>query len=501
MIVTETYKEETTMDTFENEEYQQTPEEVRETAEQPVPQQPYTNPYHGTGTGRKESPYANSPYETYQPPRQEYRYHPQTEPPVKPKKVKKPRKPMGKKILAALLAVVVIAGSCVATASFMTHRFNNMMESMVQEHAEEIGELRKQIENMPNMGSNGVTVPTDGSAMTPAQLYASQVNSVVAISTTIQSGYSSGHSSGSGFILTEDGYVITNYHVVEDATAIDVVMHDGTEYPAELVGKDASNDLAVLKIEATGLPAVKLGSSKSLVIGDMVVAIGNPLGELASTQTVGYVSGIDREVSTGGSITTISMIQTDAAINPGNSGGPLFNMYGEVIGITTAKYSGTTGSGASIEGIGFAIPIDDVEPLINDLIDYGYVTGAYMAVTVQDMDKDAADMYGLPTGAYIVTVEKDGAAERAGIQPKDIVIGLDDNVVSNVTELTRALRNYKAGDTATVKLIRGGKEMTLEITFDERPQQTEEISPEQKEQMPQSGDFDDLYEYFRRFFG
>jgi len=501
MIVTETYKEETTMDTFENEEYQQTPEEVRETAEQPVPQQPYTNPYHGTGTGRKESPYANSPYETYQPPRQEYRYHPQTEPPVKPKKVKKPRKPMGKKILAALLAVVVIAGSCVATASFMTHRFNNMMESMVQEHAEEIGELRKQIENMPNMGSNGVTVPTDGSAMTPAQLYASQVNSVVAISTTIQSGYSSGHSSGSGFILTEDGYVITNYHVVEDATAIDVVMHDGTEYPAELVGKDASNDLAVLKIEAIGLPAVKLGSSKSLVIGDMVVAIGNPLGELASTQTVGYVSGIDREVSTGGSITTISMIQTDAAINPGNSGGPLFNMYGEVIGITTAKYSGTTGSGASIEGIGFAIPIDDVEPLINDLIDYGYVTGAYMAVTVQDMDKDAADMYGLPTGAYIVTVEKDGAAERAGIQPKDIVIGLDDNVVSNVTELTRALRNYKAGDTATVKLIRGGKEMTLEITFDERPQQTEEISPEQKEQMPQSGDFDDLYEYFRRFFG
>ena len=501
MIVTETYKEETTMDTFENEEYQQTPEEVRETAEQPVPQQPYTNPYHGTGTGRKESPYANSPYETYQPPRQEYRYHPQTEPPVKPKKVKKPRKPMGKKILAALLAVVVIAGSCVATASFMTHQFNNMMESMVQEHAEEIGELRQQIENMPNMGSNGVTVPTDGSAMTPAQLYASQVNSVVAISTTIQSGYSSGHSSGSGFILTEDGYVITNYHVVEDATAIDVVMHDGTEYPAELVGKDASNDLAVLKIEATGLPAVKLGSSKSLVIGDMVVAIGNPLGELASTQTVGYVSGIDREVSTGGSITTISMIQTDAAINPGNSGGPLFNMYGEVIGITTAKYSGTTGSGASIEGIGFAIPIDDVEPLINDLIDYGYVTGAYMAVTVQDMDKDAADMYGLPTGAYIVTVEKDGAAERAGIQPKDIVIGLDDNVVSNVTELTRALRNYKAGDTATVKLIRGGKEMTLEITFDERPQQTEEISPEQKEQMPQSGDFDDLYEYFRRFFG
>ncbi len=500
MIVTETYKEDTPMDAFENPEFEVYPEQPEEAAPA-APRQPYENPYHGTGAGRKESPYANSPYETYQPPRQEYRYQPQTEPPVKPKKVKKPRKPMGKKILAAVLALVLVAGSCIATASVMNHRFNNVVQSMVEQHANEIGELRDQINRMGENHGNGVIVPSDGSAMTPAQLYASQVNSVVAISTTIQSGYSSGHSSGSGFILTEDGYVITNYHVVEDATAIDVVMHDGTEYPAELVGKDSSNDLAVLKIEATGLPAATLGSSRDLVIGDMVVAIGNPLGELASTQTVGYVSGIDREVSTSGSITTISMIQTDAAINPGNSGGPLFNMYGEVIGITTAKYSGTTGSGASIEGIGFAIPIDDVEPLINDLIDYGYVTGAYMAVTVQDMDKEAADMYGLPTGAYIVTTEKGGAAERAGIQPKDIVIGLDDYEVSNVTDLTRALRNYKAGDTATVKLIRSGKEMTLEITFDERPQQTEDTTPQQQSPMPNEGSYDEWFDYFRRYFG
>ena len=489
------------MDTFENEEFQQTPEDAWETAEQPVPQQPYTNPYHGAGAGRKESPYANSPYETYQPPRQEYRYHPQTEPPVKPKKAKKPRKPMGKKILAAVLALVLVAGSCIATSAIMNYRFNNVVESMLESHAQEISELRDQIENVTVNRGSGVTVPTDGSAMTPAQLYASQVNSVVAISTTIQSGYSTGQSSGSGFILTEEGYVITNYHVVEDATAIDVVMHDGSEYPAEVVGKDSSNDLAVLKIEATGLPAVTLGSSTDLVIGDMVVAIGNPLGELASTQTVGYVSGIDREVSTSGSITTISMIQTDAAINPGNSGGPLFNMYGEVIGITTAKYSGTTGSGASIEGIGFAIPIDDVEPLINDLIDYGYVTGAYMAVTVQDMDSESADMFGLPTGAYIVSVEKGGAAERAGIQPKDIVIALDDHEISNVTELTRALRNYKAGDTATVKLIRSGKEMTLEIVFDERPQQTEDPAPLQPSSMPNEGSYDEWFDYFRRYFG
>ena len=497
MIVTETYKEDTIMDAFDNSEFEYIPESPEEAV---PPQQPYENPYHGTGAGRKESPYANSPYETYQPPRQEYRYHPQTEPPVKPKKVKKPRKPLGRKILAAVLALVLVAGSCIATSAIMNYRFNNMVTDMLEDHAEEMNELREQINGIKTV-PGGIAIPTDGTAMTPAQLYASQVNSVVAISTTIQSGRSSGQSSGSGFILTEDGYVITNFHVVENSTSIDVVMHDGTEYPAELVGKDSSNDLAVLKIDATGLPAATLGSSTDLSIGDMVVAIGNPLGELASTQTVGYVSGIDREVSTGGSITTISMIQTDAAINPGNSGGPLFNMYGEVIGITTAKYSGTTGSGASIEGIGFAIPIDDVEPLISDLIDYGYVTGAYMAVTVQDMDSESAEMYGLPTGAYIVTVEKDGAADRAGIQPKDIVIGLDDQEVSNVTELTRALRNYKAGDTATVKLIRSGREMTLQITFDERPQQTEETASQQQGEMPQSGDFDELYEYFRRYFG
>ena len=485
------------MDAFENSEYEYIPEVPEET----VPQEPHENPYHGAGAGRKESPYANSPYEMHHEPRQEYRYHPQTEPPVKPKKVKKPRKPMGKKILAAVLAVILVGGSCFATASIMNHRFHKMMKDTKDTYAQQIDELRNQISGLNNgRGGSGVVVPADGTVMTPAQLYVSQVNSVVAISTTIQSGRGTGHSSGSGFILTEDGYVISNYHVVENATEIDVVMHDGTEYPAELVGKDSSNDLAVLKIEATGLSAVTLGSSNDLVIGDMVVAIGNPLGELASTQTVGYVSGIDREVSTSGSITTISMIQTDAAINPGNSGGPLFNMYGEVIGITTAKYSGTTGSGASIEGIGFAIPIDDVEPLINDLIDYGYVTGAYMAVTVQDVDKESADMYGLPTGAYIVTVEKDGAAEHAGIQPKDIVIGLDDHKVTNVTELTRVLRNYKAGDTATVKLIRSGKEMTLEITFDERPQQTEEPASQQQSPMPE-GSYDEWFDYFRRYFG
>ena len=487
------------MDTFDNIVFDDNPEENQLSQEAPAEQEPISGPYSNYGTGRRESPYADSPYET-QSPRQEYRYRPQTQRPAKPKKEKKPRKGIWKGILAAVLAIVLVAGSCLATAAYMEDVYSDIIDDTIDSYNKKLETMQQQIDGL-NAGRGGVSVPTDGSAMTPAQLYDSQVNSVVAISTTIQSGRSTGQSSGSGFILTEDGYVITNYHVVEGATAIQVITHDGTEYDATLVGKDSSNDLAVLKVEATGLPAATLGSSNDLLIGDMVVAIGNPLGELASTQTVGYVSGIDREVSTSGSITTISMIQTDAAINPGNSGGPLFNMYGQVIGITTAKYSGTTGSGATIEGIGFAIPIDDVEPLIRDLIDYGYVTGAYMAVTVQDMDSESASMYGLPTGAYIVDVEKDGAADRAGIQSKDIVIGVDQHKVSNVTDLTRALRNYKAGDTATITLIRSGAEKTVEITFDEKPQQTEDTTSTQEVPQPSDGSYDEWFDYFRRYFG
>ena len=328
--------------------------------------------------------------------------------------------------------------------------------------------------------------------MTPAQLYQSNVDSVVAISCTMQTtayGQSvEGTSSGSGFILTEDGYVVTNYHVVQNASNITVTTHTGDEYDATVKGYDATNDVAVLKVEAEGLSAATIGSSGNLSIGDMVVAIGNPLGRLAATETVGYVSGINREVTTDN--TVISMLQTDAAINAGNSGGPLFDMAGNVIGITSAKYSGTTNSGASIEGIGFAIPIDDVMGIISDLIDYGYVTGAYMGITVKDNDKEAAAQFGLPTdGAYVVDVTPGSSADKAGIQ-------------STRTDLTRTLRNYKAGDTAQVTVVRSGRELTLTITFDEKPHDTTaETTPQEDSSMPSEGDYGDWYEYFRRFFG
>ncbi len=463
---------------------------------------PSESPYSGAGVGRKESPYANSPYVTGHQ-EQQYHYEPQTQPPQKPPKVRKSHKSLWKTLTALVLVAAMVAGGCLITAASVNSRWEKRAGEAVAELNEKIADLQDQIDGAASE-KGYAALPADGSAMTPSQLYSENVDSVVAITSFVQTtnfyGTSSGTSSGSGFILTEDGYVVTNYHVVEGGTDIRVVLHNGDEYPAEIVGFDATNDLAVLKVDASGLSAAAIGSSSELNIGDMVVAIGNPLGTLASTQTVGYVSGINREVTTDNTI--ISMIQTDAAINPGNSGGPLFNTKGEVIGITTAKYSGTTNSGASIEGIGFAIPIDDVIGMVSDLIDYGYVTGAYLGVTVKNTDAESASMFGLPTGAYVVSVEKGGSADRAGIHVKDIIIDLGGTKVSNITDLTRALRNYKAGDSTTITVVRSGSQVTLDITLDEKPHDNDTVTiPENDSEMPSEGDYDEWYDYFRRYFG
>lgn len=504
------------MDTFTNSEYPEenhpaseaqdaAPQEPQKEAEpqNPAPRsEPQSGTYHTAGTGRRESPYANSPYMTGQPRAYQYQYQPQTQPPQK--KERKSGKSPWKTVIAAVLVVALVATGCLITASSVNSRWEQKTNQITQQLGRQIDELQKQIDSAPS-GTSGALPAADGSAMTPAQLYQSNVDSVVAISCTMQTtayGQSvEGMSSGSGFILTEDGYVVTNYHVVQNASNITVTTHTGDEYDATVKGYDATNDVAVLKVEAEGLSAATIGSSGNLSIGDMVVAIGNPLGRLAATETVGYVSGINREVTTDN--TVISMLQTDAAINPGNSGGPLFNMYGEVIGITTAKYSGTTNSGASIEGIGFAIPIDDVMGIISDLIDYGYVTGAYMGITVKDNDKEAAAQFGLPTdGAYVVDVTPGSSADKAGIQSKDLITAVDDHKITTRTDLTRTLRNYKAGDTAEITVVRSGRELTLTITFDEKPHDTAvETTPQEDSSMPSEGDYGDWYEYFRRFFG
>ncbi len=512
------------MDTFANSEYpeennpapeasfdapqepqNEAPQEPRNEVPQEHQSEPQSGTYHAAGTGRRESPYANSPYMTGQPRPYQYQYQPQTQPPEK--REKKPRrsgKSPWKTVIAAVLVVALVASGCLITASSVNRSGSRKPTRSPSSWAGRSTICRSRSTAFL-LGTSGALPAADGSAMTPAQLYQSNVDSVVAISCTMQTtayGQSvEGTSSGSGFILTADGYVVTNYHVVQNASNITVTTHSGDEYDATVKGYDATNDVAVLKVEAEGLSAATIGSSGNLSIGDMVVAIGNPLGRLAATETVGYVSGINREVTTDN--TVISMLQTDAAINPGNSGGPLFNMYGEVIGITTAKYSGTTNSGASIEGIGFAIPIDDVMGIISDLIDYGYVTGAYMGITVKDNDKEAAAQFGLPTdGAYVVDVTPGSSADKAGIQSKDLITAVDDHKIATRTDLTRALRNYKAGDTAQITVVRSGRELTLTITFDEKPHSTTvETAPQEDSSMPSEGDYNDWYEYFRRFFG
>ena len=517
---------------MENIENQNTPFEtdqppVEPAQEQPVqPAQPEIREpasYRGAGTGRRESPYANSPYvmnrEQENRHQTQYRYEPQYEKPVKVKK-KRNFSGLGKKLLAVLAVLGLVIGSCAVTANMVNSYWEQRLDALESDFEGKLGALEKAVyELSPANTGNSVsgTTATDG-GYTAGQVYAANVQSVVLIEstvvTTMYGQTASGTSTGSGFVLTEDGYVITNYHVVEGATSVTVRMYDNTAYAATLVGYDNTNDVAVLKVEATGLNAVTVGSSTNLIVGDQVVAIGNPLGELTSTLTVGYVSAKERDVSTDG--TVINMLQTDCAINSGNSGGPLFNMKGEVVGITTAKYSGSSSSGASIEGIGFAIPMDDVIDVIGQLVETGTIQSGYMGVIVQNMDEETASIYGLPIGAYVVSVEPDGGAYAAGIQAKDIITKVGDVTIENITDLTRALRGYKAGDVAQITIYRGGLERTLDVTLAERPadadtrveeyqnpqgsQETQGDSQPQDPNMPE-GDYWEWYDFFAPFFG
>ena len=457
--------------------------------------QPEVPPVQQPQNERKASPFADSPYEFQMP---------VYEAPKKPKKV---RKGKGKAVLCALLAVLLVAGSCFGTAAVLNARWEKEMDLMHRTFQSKLDALENALEKNPGTVILPGNTVSSAEGLTPAQVYAMNVQSVVMVynkvTTSVYGQSTVGTSTGSGFFLTEDGYIVTNHHVIEGNGSLSIMTFDGDEYAATLVGSDSTNDVALLKVDGNCFPAVRLGSSDALVVGDQVVAIGNPLGELTATQTVGYVSAKERGVNTSGF--AINMIQTDAAINSGNSGGPLFNMNGEVVGITTAKYSGTSGSGATIEGIGFAIPIDDVRDMLDDLIDYGYIRSAYLGISVKDMDPNAVANYNMPLGAYVVEVVKGNCAHAAGMQTKDIIIAVGEHEVTGVNSLSRALRKFQAGDTTTVTVIRGGKEVELTITLDAKPQETPEATPATPDnpdvQLPESNDFDDWYEVFKDYFG
>lgn len=286
-------------------------------------------------------------------------------------------------------------------------------------------------------------------------------------------GASTSTATGSGVIISEDGYILTNNHVVNtsskssyyqvsQASKITVKLYnDETAYEAKLVGTDEKTDLAVIKIEKENLPAATLGNSSSLKVGEFVMAIGNPLG-MESTVTAGIVSAVNRTITSDG--VTYNVIQTDAAINSGNSGGALINSNGEVIGINTLKLSGS-----GIEGIGFSIPINSTIDVYKQLISDGKVKRPYLGISGRDIDADTAKKYNLIEGIYVVSVEEFSSAEKAGIQPYDVITQIDNTPVKTMNELNNIKNTHNIGDTISLKIYRDSKNIDIEVTLGEQP--------------------------------
>ncbi len=307
--------------------------------------------------------------------------------------------------------------------------------------------------------------------------------------------------SGTGFIISDDGYIMTNNHVIEDAREggydISVLTYDGEEYTAEVVGYDKENDIAVLKIDASGLTPVTMGSADDIVVGDAIYAVGNPLGELNFTMTNGIISATDRTITTDTDSVPINMFQIDAAVNSGNSGGPVYDAEGEVIGVVTAKTSAT-----GVEGLGFAIPIEDASHIADQLMEYGYVTDRpTVGISGYTLPESVADRYGMVPGAYVTSVTEGSPAAEAGIQERDIITAVDGQEVAGFTELTAIVRTYAVGDTAEMTIWRNGETVTVSVTFGES-QKPVEPSPSPEPQQNQQGQYyGDMDDFFRQFFG
>ena len=309
--------------------------------------------------------------------------------------------------------------------------------------------------------------------LTPEEIYAANLGAAVGVNgdvTTNAWGYTVRNAvSGSGFVISSNAtssYIVTNYHVINNVQDIKVFFANGDSYDATLVGGEEDNDIAVLRIEVGNLQTVTLGDSDALNVGENVYAIGNPLGELTFTFTGGYVSAKDRSVTMSDG-TVMNMIQTDTAINSGNSGGPLFNEYGQVIGIVSAKLSSSSSSEASVEGLGFAIPINDVRDMITSIIENGYVTGKpSMGILLDDVPQ-AAQQYGVPAGAEVLAILDGSGADNGGLQVGDIITAVNGTEVSGSSDLQSAVSEFSAGDTVTLSIYRNGETTTVDVTLDE----------------------------------
>ena len=409
------------------------------------------------------------------------------------------KKHRGAKIVALMLACGLIGGAIGAGATGAVRTAANR------------GTNTTAIEVSDRETTEVETVAVTGmKQMSFTELYKANINSVVSINTTITTNVFNqtvqNASAGSGFIITKDGYIVTNYHVIDSADTVKVTLYDGATYDAKIVGGDEDYDIAVLKIDATDLQAVTFGDSTKLQVGESIAAIGNPLGELTFSMSEGIVSSVDRAINVDG--TPFNMIQVTAAINPGNSGGPLFNTYGEVVGIVSAKYSSYASN--SVEGLGFAIPINDVIAMVEDIMENGRVTNRpYFAMMASSVNANFAMQNGLAvsTGVYVSSVEAGGASEKAGLKSGDVIVKVDDKAISGMKDLNGVKKSYKAGDTVTVTVNRAGKEVELSLTFDATPEQTKTVEQPQQNQNNNyynggyGGGYYDPWSFFNDFFG
>ena len=404
-----------------------------------------------------------------------------------------PKPPKNHKVLKA--AATLMAMVMVSAGSIAVYR---QVEPSYQKNESTAAETVNEKDSARSLAAESVSlIKTDdstGSELSTEEIVDKVLPSVVGIesqftvTTQNNSGYffgfggfepqmpssSEATATGTGVVITENGYVVTNAHVIYDteygaglANSISVLLSDDKSYDAEVVGYDTDCDLAVLKIDADNLAAAEFGNSDDLKLGESVIAIGNPLGfELMDTVTGGMVSGLNRSITINDKAMTL--IQTDAAINSGNSGGPLINKYGQVIGINSSKMSSSYSGEASIEGIGFAIPSNEVSAIVDDLMKYGYVTGKpQLGISCQDVTETISNMYNLPVGIYVTNVAEDGAAEKAGLQSGDVITAVDGEEVKTSAELTAKKNLHKAGESVEITYIRNGKEHTVKVTLDE----------------------------------
>ncbi len=380
----------------------------------------------------------------------EYSY---TETPASQKKEKKTG--TFKKFMTGFLSMILLPGAVgfgagIGAFKLMDAHSNKVVLQTIQGTAVQTG---------TNSGLAGTTVSEVAAAVSSSVV---EITTEYVATNSFFSNYVT-TGAGSGVIFTNDGYIVTNNHVIEDSNAIEVTLHDGVSYPAELVATDSKTDLAVIKIEASNLTPAVLGNSDALVVGEDAIAIGNPLGELGGTVTNGIISALDREVTVEGQ--KMNLLQTNAAINPGNSGGGLFNSKGELIGIVSAKSSGT-----DIEGLGFAIPVNDVKEVVVELIENGYVSGRpALGVSVLDVNSiQMAMQYGVTQyGVYILEVLEGSAAEKAGLKSGDMFIAMNNQIIETYDDLSSALDSQSVGDTVTFQIKRDGRIQEVEVTLQE----------------------------------